>query len=103
MSLSINWFNHSLTFDSIIITENMNTDNTVEKILSNSRKYKRTYNVIFKMRHFNLRMLSADSLIRRKKNLTVLSADDINSIWQQIESWTYKTKWIIFFSFNKTN
>lgn len=55
------------------------------------------------MRHFNMRMLSADSLIRRKKNLTVLSADDINSIWQQIESWTYKTKWIIFFSFNKTN
>lgn len=29
-------------FIDIIITENMNTDNTVEKILSNSRKYKRT-------------------------------------------------------------
>lgn len=101
MSLSINWFNHSLTFDSIIITENMNTDNTVD--ITNLPKHLQTYNVIFKMRHFNLRMLSADSLIRRKKNLTVLSADDVNSIWQQIESWTYKTKWIIFFSFNKTN
>lgn len=56
----------------------MNTDNTVD--ITNLPKHLQTYNVIFKMRHFNLRMLSADSLIRRKKNLTVLSADDVNSI-----------------------
>lgn len=38
-----------IDIDSIIITENMNTDNTVEKFLSNSRKYKRTFLNIYKL------------------------------------------------------
>lgn len=48
MLLSINWVNYLLIFDSIIIIENMNIDNIVEKILSNSCKYKWIFLNIYK-------------------------------------------------------